>query len=291
MKLTASRIAGISGTCLGILLLASHALAQPIHSDVLATGERGQTYHDVFGANLVRQLPAFRIKHRATSGSAENLELLAKGVADLGFAQADVYAERVRIDPDRFGKLVPVGRLVDECLFLVRRRDGPIRSLADLGNPVDGRAARIAVGPEGSGMSATWGFLSTLVPGLGAAEVVHTGGVLSVNHLGLGMLDAVGWVSAPGNREHVLLKATLAKPELELVQITDPGLEHSLDDGTPIYRLRTFEEKGRWGKKKPSHQTLCTAALVLASADANPRLIEQTSQALTLKRGAVLGLE
>ena len=288
MKATASSIAGI---CLGILLFASHGRTEPIHSDVLATGERGRSYYDVFGKNLVKALPGFRLENRSTSGSAENLELLADGVADLGFAQSDVYAQRVRTHPARFGKLVPVGRLVDECLFIARRREGPVRSLADLGKPVEGRTARIAVGPEGSGMSATWGFLSTLVPGLGAAEVVHTGGVLSVNQLGLGMLDAVGWVSDPGNREHVLLKATLAKPELDLLPIRDPGLEHSLDDGTSIYRLRALEEKGRSRKDEPPHQTLCTSALVLASADANPRLVEKASQALTLKRDAILGRE
>jgi TRAP-type uncharacterized transport system substrate-binding protein len=276
----------LPGACLGILLVASVAGAQ-VRSDVLASGERGRSYHDVFGVNMLKLLPGFRIRNRATSGSAENLELLADGKADLGFAQSDVYAERMRSDRKRYATITVVGRLVDECVYVVRQREGPVHSLADLGTPISGRPARVAVGPEGSGMSVTWSLLSKLMPALAGAKVVHTGGVLSLNQLGLGMLDAVSWVSDPDNRSHALLQATLAAPELALLPITDPALEHALDDGTPIYRLRSVALAD--GRNDHPLQTLCTSALVFASAKANPRLVEKVSQALSLQRDAILG--
>jgi len=283
MKLSRSLL---PGACLGILLAASVAGAQ-VPSDVLASGERGRSYHDIFGANMVELLPGFRLKNRATSGSAENLELLADGKAELGFAQSDVYAQRMQSDRKRYGTITVVGRLVDECVYVVRHREGPVHSLADLGSPIDGRPARVAVGPEGGGMSVTWSLLSKLTPALAGAKVVHTGGVLSLNQLGLGMLDAVGWVNNPDDRSHALLQAALAAPELALLPITNPALEHVLDDGTPIYRLRSVALAD--GRKKNPLQTLCTSALVFASAGANPKLVEQASQALGLQRDAILG--
>lgn len=283
MKLSTPFLAGAS---LGILLLASTVGAE-VKSDVLASGERGRSYHDVFGANIVELLPAFRLENRATAGSVENLELLADGRADIGFAQSDVYAQRMRSDRVRYGTITVVGRLVDECVYLVRRREGPIQSLADLGTAVDGRPARVAVGPVGSGMSSTWSGLTKLKPGLAGSKVVHTGGVLSLNQLELGVLDAVSWVSDPDNRSHVLLEATLASKELALLPITDPALEYSLENGTPIYHLRSVAVTA--GRKDPPLQTLCTAGLVFASANANPRLVEKVSQALSLQRDAILG--
>ncbi len=277
----------LAGACLGILLVALPAGAQKTPTHILASGERGRSYHDVFAANIVRLLPAFRLKNRATTGSVENLELLADGRADLGFAQSDVYAQRMRSNRERYATITVLGRLVDECVYVVRRREGPIQSLADLGRPVDGRPPRVAVGPEGSGMSATWNLLSKLAPPLAGSQVVHTGGVLALNQLELGMLDAVSWVSDPENRSHVLLEAALAAPELALLPITDSALEYTLDDGTPIYHLRSVDLTKR--RKDTPLETLCTGSLVFASAKANPRLVEGVSQALSLQRDAILG--
>ena len=90
----------LAASVLATLLLASGVWAQGPSTDVLVSGERGRSYHK-FGSNLVKLLPAFRLENRISSGSVENLALLADGKADLGFAQADVYARSLRIDPDR----------------------------------------------------------------------------------------------------------------------------------------------------------------------------------------------
>jgi TRAP-type uncharacterized transport system substrate-binding protein len=272
--------------CVGTLLVAAAGNAQNITTYTLASGERGRSYHDVFGANLVKLLKSFRLKNRATGGSIENLELLADGRVDLGFVQSDVYAQKLRAKGARYGALTAVGRLVEECIYIVRRRGGPIQSLSDLGKQVDGHSARIAVGPEGSGMEATWKLLSKLEPALSKTKLVHTAGVLSVNQLGLGMTEAVGWVSDPDNRSHAMLRAVAGSPELELLAIADPKLEYTLQSGTPIYRLRKV---ALTDVRDPIlFPTLCTESIVLARADANPRLVEAASQALSLKREKVL---
>ncbi len=92
---------------------------------VIASGVRGGTYQR-YAANLGGKLTAFRITYRNTKGSGENLELLADGRADVGFAQVDVYAGLMRSEPERFGKIGIVGRLADECIYIAYRKgNGP----------------------------------------------------------------------------------------------------------------------------------------------------------------------
>ena len=271
------------GAVLAALLLASAATAQAERNfNVLASGERGRTYFDLYAPNLILLLPAYQVKSRETSGSIENLDLLASGKADIGFAQADVYAAQLRADPTRYQGLTVIGRLADECLYIAHRADGPIQTLSALGGLVDARKPKIAVGPAGGGMSGTWSFLTTLDTSLAGAQVVDTGGTLALNQLSIGMLDAVGWITDPLNLQHVLLRAVQANPELALLSIIDPKLEHALADETRIYRL----ENVALGQKRDArrHRTLCTSSMIFARPAANPRLVEAVSEVLSLKR-------
>jgi TRAP-type uncharacterized transport system substrate-binding protein len=269
-------------TTLAALLLVGAPVAREARAeDVLASGERGRTYHDIYGANLVQLLPAFRVENRATKGSGENLDLLAEGNADLGFAQADVYALRLRRNRSRYGALTVIGRLTEECVYVARRTGGAPGSLAALaGEGSDGKA-RVAVGPQGGGMAATWSLLATLDPALANAAVSNTGGALALNQLSIGVLDAVGWVTDPRNRNHVLLKAVQANPELELLPIDDTKLEHALADGTHVYQIQAVPLPGR---DAPPLRTLCTSAMIFAKKGANPRLVEAVAQVLSLER-------
>ncbi len=277
----------------GVLAVVCTLLAGgPVAADgknVLASGVRDGTYHDAYGPNLIRLMPAFRISNRSTKGSVENLELLANGRVDLGFAQADVFAEKLQGDRERFGGLTVVGRLTDECIFLARKLDGPIRDLSALMAPVDGRAPRVAVGPPTGGMAATWRMLSTYEPKLGAAEVSNTGGTLALNKLALGAFDAVGWVTDPRNLEHLLLRAVHANDELALMTVDLPDLDAKLDDGTPVYRVESVRVTSN--ERDPYHRTMCTSALLLARKGAPPRLVEAAAQAIALHRDELLKVD
>ena len=264
------------------VLLAAPAAAQ----EVIASGERGRTYHDRYARNLMAQLRGFRISNRATKGSGENLELLADGVADIGFVQADIFAARLRKKPGRYVRLTVIGRLADECIYIATRVGGPVGSFDALGGSVEGRKPRIAVGPTGGGMSGTWAFMASLEPRLAAAQVSNTGGTLALNQLAIGMFDAVGWVTDPRNLDHVLLRAVQANPQLGLLAIQMPKLEHRLEDGTVIYSSRSVAvATGRDAQPLP---TLCTSTLILAKPDARPRLVEAVSDALSFQRERLL---
>ncbi len=259
----------------------------------LASGVPGGTYHDVWAVNLVAMLREYHIRIRQTRGSLENLELLASGEADIAFVQADVLAARLREQEERFRDITVVGRVRDECIYLARRREGPVTEVGSLRADVDGRPARIAVGPEGSGMNATWHYLRLLDPSLASAEVLDTAGTLALNHLELGMIDVVGWVTDPANREHVMLRAVEANDELDLLPIADAALEHSMESGTLVYEIEPVVrrvERGFLGlsEEVETIRTLCTSALVVTRAGANPRLVDSVSEVLSFQRERLL---
>jgi TRAP-type uncharacterized transport system substrate-binding protein len=204
------------------------------------------------------------------------------------FAQTDAYSLALRRSPDRYGSLTVVGRLIDECVFIAHRRKGPVLDLTGLGQSLEGRKPKIAVGDAGSGMTSTWKLLSTLDPTLTEAEVVQRGGALALNQLSLGTLDAVGWVSDPRDLDQVMLRAVRAAPDLALLTI-DEKFAHTLENGIVAYESRTVDLSP--DAEGASLQTVCTMAAVFARQDANPRLVEAVSRALSFEREALVRRE
>lgn len=255
----------------------------------LASGEVNRTYHDVYAPRLMKLLPSFRISNRVTKGSGENLELLAHRQAELGFAQLDIYALRLRAQPKLYSGLTLIGRLDQECVYLAYRLAGPVTTFAGLAADVGGRKAKVAVGPADGGMAGTWANMADLVPGLAAAKVSNTGGALALNQLSLGMFDAVGWVTAPRNLDHVMLRAVRANADLGLLTVAADSLEAKKVGGDQLYESTTVTITG--DRPTATVQTLCTSAMVFARPDANPRLVEAASQVLSLERDKILGLK
>ena len=278
--LTVSTVAALS------LLPASIARAERTQIWI-ASGLAGGTYQTVYARNLAKLLRDYDMLYRPSTGSGENLDLLVDGRADIAFAQADVYAERLSVDPKRYGGLLPIGKLADECVYIAFRRVGPVTTLKGLGVPVMGKAATLAVGAAESGMSGTWSYLRTLDTSLAGAEVKYVGDTLALNQLALGAFDAVGWVSDPQNFKHKMLRAVMANDDLYLMDVNDPALVASLPDGTRIYEARSVRLTGSW--RAPKIRTICTSALLMTRKDANPKLIDKLADVLSLQLERIVG--
>ena len=282
-----------------ILLLAS--LVGPAHAQSddgtlrLATGPTGQTYHRVYGVRLRRFLRQFDVSFRVTAGSIQNVRMLADGEADLAFAQADVYASAVRRDPDRYGDILVLGRLADECVYIAHRRDGPVQRFEDLKQPLPGgRQPRVAVGPTESGGAYTWTYLTTLDPGLEPTSLQDLGGTLAINKQAGGVVEAVVWVTDPHNFEHDMLRAVKADGNLSLMDVSDPRLEFTMPDGPRIYEVMTVRTGLGWFGgtfRAPRIETLCTAALVLARKGTDSQVIDIVTNAVSLNRDQLIGRE
>ncbi|GIJ09588.1 TAXI family TRAP transporter solute-binding subunit [Micromonospora andamanensis] len=128
----------------------------------IATGSPTAVYH-AFGESLAailnRELPQVRAEVLVTAASAENVQLLNAGAAELGFTQADV----LRADPGPNPPVVAVARVYDDLLHLVTTADSPVRTLPDL------RGRRVSVGAPGSGTKITVDRLLTAANLDGAA--------------------------------------------------------------------------------------------------------------------------
>jgi uncharacterized protein len=102
-------------------------------------------------------LPRLRPAVLSTAASLENLRLVSAGKAEVGFSSADAAADGYRGDAP-FTEALPVlalGRIYEDYLHVVVRKDRAIRQVADL------RGHRISIGAPGSGTEL---FATRLLP-------------------------------------------------------------------------------------------------------------------------------
>lgn len=129
----------------------------------IATGSPTAVYH-AFGTALAgvveEELPDVDASVLTTAASAENVEMVAGGRADVGFTQADILAATGPMPALR-----ALARVYDDLLHLVVRADSPIETLTDL------RGRRVSVGAPGSGTEVTVERLLTVARMAGTGVV------------------------------------------------------------------------------------------------------------------------
>lgn len=95
------------------------------------------TYGMALGGALRADLPGTPVTVVETRASVENIQMIADGRADVGFAQADIMADDTQI--------AALARLYDEHMHLVVRSDSALTEVFQLA----GR--RVSIGADGSG--------------------------------------------------------------------------------------------------------------------------------------------
>ena len=127
----------------------------PARDLIIATGRDGGVYRE-YGLGLEKMiddhLPKLRAHARQTASSVENVELLAAGMADVGFTRADSASSK----GDAARSIVALAWLYDSYVQIVVRRDSDIRTIDDLRRrcrpgPPGSRRCAIGIGPKGSG--------------------------------------------------------------------------------------------------------------------------------------------
>jgi len=268
------------------VMLAATAIAEPTVR--IASGIPGGTYRDIYAENLAKELTGQKVIQRDTSGSGENFELLVSGEAEIAFIQADVYASRLQEEPYLRDGLVVLGKLGDECIFIAGRKKGPVTSVSALGEPVEDRPARIAVGPEASGMNGSWDYMVTLEPSLAETSIVHAEGIRALNLLGKGDVDAVGWVTDPNNLEHKMLVNMHKNNALALMPLDSTTFSGTLPDGSRVYKAKEVTTS-KGVVRSTKLKTVCTSALVVGRSDRTPELVTQVSELLTERGDRIAG--
>lgn len=115
----------------------------------VVTGTSGGVY-DVYGRAVVRAinryLPDLRATARSTHGSIENVTLLKRGVAAVGFVRSD----SAKPPAEQGAPIVALARLYDAYLQVIVRKDSGLRAIGQLSD-CGRRRCRVEVGPAMSG--------------------------------------------------------------------------------------------------------------------------------------------
>lgn len=221
----------------------------------VATGSSDGVYYQ-FGSQLASawagQLGmARRPRVLTTAGSPANIDLLRRGIADVGFASADV----VQGAGGRY-PLRALARIYDDYIQVVVRADSPIRDLAGLA----GR--RVSVGPENS-------QVQVVADRIVAAAGVHgmTRVDLSINDsiaaLRANRIDAFFWSGGLPTQSIAALSGSVPLRLLDLG--TDPsGVLHTILLRYPVYGT-ALVPGGTYGLDNPSVTTLTVPNYLLAT--------------------------
>jgi len=177
----------------------------PPRKIVMATGAAGGAYRQ-FGERYKEALAreGLTVELRETSGSVENLRLLAAGAADVAFVQTGVAAEEAGR-----AKLQSLASLGFEPLWIFYRGD-PVLRLGDL------RGRRLAIGDEGSGTRA---LAQRVLQDNGLTDPAlweSTGGAAAAAALREGKVDAAFFVAAASAP---LIQSLLTDQSLHLLDI------------------------------------------------------------------------
>jgi TRAP transporter TAXI family solute receptor len=121
----------------------------------LGTGRPGGWY-DKYGQLLKKEASGIDVELKATSGSMENLRLLANGELDMAIIQSDVLAF---MQPGK-KLLTEQATLYPEYAQLIANRKSGISSVKD----IDPMKHVVYIGPQGSGTALTWQALGEQIP-------------------------------------------------------------------------------------------------------------------------------
>ncbi len=271
------RVPLMAALCLfGVLAFAAIAQAASVP---ISGGAKGGNY-ERWAHNLAGLMKGqgFAPTVMTSKGAVENLARVKDGSAAVGWVQGDTLmangADGVEI----------LGTLGTECAFLVGRTDGKVRDEDDLQD--DNGQTIAAVGPRGSGSQTTWAYMGQLEEDYKRSAAQYVGGTRAMGKLMAGQVDAMLFVTAPGNLDHRLIAAVNGNEKLEFLDVDDGDLNDKLPSGQPVY---TFEsvvvEKGTFSDTEV--ETICTPVLAVAKVDADDAILDELANILVGNIAAV----
>lgn len=276
--------AGVAAGLTGLLLPALSGCTPEGRPDTVtvAGGEPGGFYLEFAGLlaeSLQRHGAAGQATALTTGGSLENLDLLLSGRATLAVALSDSAAQRAAAGEAAAVGISAVGKVYENYVHCVVRRDSSIRDVAGLA----GRT--VAVGEPGSGTSLTTprlleaaGLSSTAV-GAGPAHA----GTVSVLNLGLndglaalrnGSVDALFW---SGGVPTAAIAAAHADAGLGLLDLSP--LLPALRAKHGLFYDRVLIPEGAY-PGIPAVWTVGVANLLLCRSDADAQTVKKTVEIL-----------
>lgn len=272
----------VTAIAAALLCLSFSATAQDV---VITTGQQGLTYNAVYGVNIASAMSEYGYSSTVitSKGSLDNLDKVAAGEAQIGFAQADAYQYWRQRHGNEAQHVDIIGELADECVFVAVKAGGKIDDESDLK-----AGLKIAVGEPTSGSYASWQYLQSLEKDYAKVETYAKGGVRSLAKVTTGEYDAFLWVSAP-DRSNKFLEAVNQKDSgLTVIDMNGWHVDDKLPNGKPVYELKKATTETGW-LSDSKVKVPCTKTLVVANVDAGDEMLETASTVLLKNLSRVLG--
>jgi TRAP transporter TAXI family solute receptor len=256
---------------------------------VITTGQQRGVYYS-WATTLARETqqayPRLRVKVLGSSGSLDNIERVANGVADVGLTTEDATEDRTAgtglaaspgatatAQPVDRSELVALARVYDDYVHVVVRADGPVQSLADL------RGRPVAVGQPLSGVA----FVAKRVLQEARVEVVPHALELSeaTQALAEREVDAVFW---SGGLPTGAVTDLARRVRLRLLPLDTVSEQMRAKYGV-AYRPAQIPA-GSYGLSAPV-ATLASPNLLVARRDADPAIVTALLDTMFRRRDAI----
>ena len=232
----------------------------------LCTGSSKGNYY-ASGEEIKRQIARQNIEVELieTDGSMDNMQRMAKGECDAGFAQIDAYLHYQALNQDSRLDVEWPRQLYEEYLHLVCRRDTGIESIIQLRQPKQSHS--LVAGAPGSGVSITWDSITRL-----------NSDYLEVNTQNLGHDRALQTVidgkasclmSVSGLKSKYLALIDESGEQLRLISVDDKAFQEAKHLGKPVYEFRDIPKNTYRNLQAPSGdpvETLVVKAVMLISS-------------------------
>lgn len=263
-------------------------LTMPAIADVsIYTGGDAGIYFKRFGPNLqgaLSEFSAFNVKEGGervnivkTKGSLDNFSKVSKDPNSVGYGQSDAWQFWASENPEGANSVEELGQLDnDECLFVIRKKGGPIESLDDLTKS----STRIAIGSPDSGSNASWNFITKLDPSYKQVQTKSIQGERVLPKLTLAKdskqaIDAYFLVTSRTTKSNDILNAVNVKgSQLELMDFNDSDFNEKLPNGVQVYEFKDSDVGGN------SVEVPCTKTVLVGNAEGNEDLLNLTAKIL-----------
>lgn len=236
-------------------------------------------YANEYARVLRQEIPGLEVRVVPTAGSVDNLERLAEGEAQLGFATADTAYDA--IDPKATGSpsqnLRAIGRIYDEYIHLVVPKTSPVRSVEDL------RGLRVSTGSVGSSTDLTAGRVlkSAELDADSALRRSRLGINDSVAALREHQIDAFFWSGGLPTPAIQKLAETVA---IRLVPL-DEKVNPLREKWGAFYRRAVVPESTYQGVDPAA--TIGLPNYLVVSGDLDDQLVYELTRALFSRRGEI----
>lgn len=238
-----------------------------------ASGEYTNTIVPAISEALKKQ--GMSAKAVISAGSQENIDKVMSGEFQAGLSQLDVAALNMTKEKDPDENLILMGKISPEALFCAAKKDGKIKSYADLTDKQE-HTLKVSVGGEKSGTAKTFAYLMKLDPDLKAIEFSDKEDVdAELDRLASGRRDLVCFVMMP-NPDNARIKRVMESTDLNFITIDKPVFSKAEVSGVKIYNIAEVPVSGGFfGLNQKKIKTLVTWTGVVVNTAKTPKDVQK----------------